>query len=175
MKILSPSVYRLLAAMEIKISLIITLIFTFSINSYAQKDWETELSEDLVEISGDKMIIEDYALTRINAEGFDPISMQIKLYSEAPKDGIISRDNFVSFTGTYTYIILISAFADQFKMPVSDFLNVFELEDLNSVIGKADLELSFYFTDEGMQTEILNTATNQSKRITQTWKEVFEK
>lgn len=156
-------------------TLILSLVLFISFNKvYAQQDWEKELSEDLVEIKENKMVIEDFALVKIDAEGFDPLSVQVKLYSEAPKNGLISRDTFVSLTSTYTYIFLISAFADSYEMPTSKFLEIFELEDLESLIGKPDLTMSFYFTDEGMQIEFVNTSTGKTNRITRTWKEIYQ-
>lgn len=80
-------------------TLILSLVLFISFNKvYAQQDWEKELSEDLVELKENKMVIEDFALVKIDAEGFDPLSVQVKLYSEAPKNGLISRDTFVSLT-----------------------------------------------------------------------------
>ena len=57
---------------------------------------EGELLEEAVEIKEDKMVIEEFGLLSIPSA--PDASMQLKLYSEAPAAGVVSRDNLVAIT-----------------------------------------------------------------------------
>ena len=139
----------------------------------AQVDWRAELSEEYVALSEDKMTIDDVGLVKIELEGYEPVSFQFKVHSEAPRAGIISRDSFVALTSTMSHLLLTTIFADAYQVPASDFLTGLSITDLKSIIGTADLELNMFMTDEGLQFEIVNTGTNQRNRFTQTWEEVY--
>jgi hypothetical protein len=152
--------------------LFIVLVLTVSV-AYAQTDWEQELGEELVETRDDKMVIEDYFLYRINVEGFDERTLQTKIYGEAPTDGILSRDKFLSLTTLVSYQTLMAAFADSYQLSASEFWDAVEIEDLADPIGTPDIELNLIATDQGIQIELVNTATDQRRRFTTTWKEMY--
>lgn len=42
-------------------------------------------------------------------------------------------------------------------------------------VGTPDMELNLFMTDDGMQFEVVNTASGQRSRNTMTWAEVFAK
>ena len=119
------------------------------------------------------MTIDDVGLVKIELEGYEPVSFQFKVHSEAPRAGIISRDSFVAMTSTMTHLLLTTVFADAYQVTASDFLSGLSITDLKSIIGNADLELNMFMTDEGVQFEIVNTGTNQRNRFTQTWEEIY--
>lgn len=136
-------------------------------------DWETELGNDLVEIQGDKMVLEEYALLKLNIQGQQTNSVQVKLYAEAPKDGIVSRDNFINLTSTITYTSLLEIYAQAYQMSASDYLEAVDIEQISNPIGTPDIEMNLRATDDGLQIEFVNTADNRRQRVTQTWAEIY--
>lgn len=151
----------------------LALLLVFASSASAQEDWEIELGEDLVEIQDGMMIIEDYALFKINLENYDPVSLQIKFRGEAPENGIVSRDKFVSVTTLTTYQVLYESFAQAYQVTSNQFSQATEIDDLANPIGTPDLEIGLFLTDEGMQIEFVNTSTGDRNRMTRTWEEVY--
>ena len=106
---------------------------------------------------------------------------QYKLYSEAPAEGVISRDNFVAMTTGMQAVILFGMAAEanaRYAKTFSELLErseqAFDIEELDEPIGRVDLEISFYLTKGGMQIEYVNTRTGSTNRNTLTWEEVFD-
>jgi hypothetical protein len=136
-------------------------------------DWKTELGEDLVEIQGDKMMLEEYALIKLNVQGQETNNLQVKLYAEAPKDGIISRDNFVNLTSMVTYMSLLEIYANAYQLSASEYFQAVDIEQIPNPIGTPDIELNLTATNAGLQIEFVSTADNQRRRVTQTWEEMY--
>lgn len=138
-----------------------------------ERDWRAELRADQVTIRDGKMVSREYRLYELVFPGTDPISMQVSIHSEAPAEGLISRDNFVAITTTWTMSVLITAIAAQFDVPVSAFMNALRMQDLESPVGLPDLELNFVMTAEGMQVEAVTTADGTRERSVIKWAELF--
>ncbi|WP_143815299.1 hypothetical protein [Longibacter salinarum] len=136
-------------------------------------DWKAELGEDIVQIRGDKMMMEEYALLKLNVEGQKTNNLQVKLYAEAPKDGIISRDNFVNLTSMITYMSLLEIYARAYQLSASEYLQAVDIEQIPNPIGTPDIELNLTATNAGLQIEFVNTADNQRRRVTRTWEEMY--
>ena len=136
-----------------------------------EKDWQKELAQDLVFVKDGKMAFDEVGICKMGFEGYEPASVQVKVHSEAPDSAGISRDNFVAYSSTLSWMILTTAFAEAYQIPASTFLQGFEFEELETLIGKPDLELNFYMTNQGTQIEVINTATGDVNRITQLWKD----
>ena len=75
------------------------------------QDWRQELGEELVTIQAGKMVFDEFGIVKIQFPGFEEDRFQIKLHSEAPQGGVISRDNFVALTSSYFTIILLEVLA----------------------------------------------------------------
>ena len=131
------------------------LIVFLSTSVTAGEKWEEELLEDVVEIKGDKMVIESFGL--ISMEDFGESSnMQVRIYSEAPAEGSISRDNFVSMTS-------------MISLPY--FIVLGEYTEIDAPIGKVDMEISIYMAVTGLQVEFKDHVNDLTTRETQKWSE----
>ena len=135
-----------------------------------EDDWREELSSEQIVIRDSMYTYEEYGIVEIQFPGFEPAKFQVKLSSEAPADGTISRDNFVAITSTTETVFLLAAFAEAYDATMTEFLDAFDYTELDAPIGTPDYELNLRMTDEGMQLEFLNTATRDVTRIVQTWK-----
>lgn len=140
---------------------------------FAQTDWRNKLSKDLVEYKDGKMVWEEYGICKLEMEGYEPISLQVQLHSEAPEGGIISRDNFIEITSSLFTMSLISFLGGD--VPLSTFFAGFDYKELASIIGTADLKFNLYMTDEGIQIEVIDTTVDETNRMVQTWAEVYGK
>lgn len=119
------------------------------------------------------MLIEDYSLVRVNLSGYEGNSLQVKVYAEAPKEGIISRDSFVSLTTLVTYELLYRIVAQSTQVSASTFMDAVEMETLAEPIGTPDLEFNLTATNLGMQIEFVDTMSGQKNRFTTTWEEMY--
>ncbi len=141
---------------------------------YAQ-DWKAQLKADEVLIRGGKMFYDEVGLYKLKVAGYEPAQVQVKVHSEAPQGGSISRDNFVSLTTLMFSMTFISTLAESYKVPASQFLQGLDYTQLNSAIGTPDLELNLVMTNEGMQFEVVNTSSGQKTRQTTTWEQMYAK
>ena len=137
------------------------------------QEWREELLEEAVELRDGKMVIEEYGLVKIAFAGYEASQFQVKLYSEAPATAVISRDNFVAMTAMMQLTILLNAFAEAYQVSATDFIKAWDLTELEAPIGTPDLEVNLYMTAEGMQIEVVNTASGERTRHTTTWAEVY--
>ncbi|PEN14290.1 hypothetical protein CRI94_04425 [Longibacter salinarum] len=154
-------------------AVLLLLLVSVSVVQAQTPDWKAELGEDIVQIRGDKMMMEEYALLKLNVEGQKTNNLQVKLYAEAPKDGIISRDNFVNLTSMITYMSLLEIYARAYQLSASEYLQAVDIEQIPNPIGTPDIELNLTATNAGLQIEFVNTADNQRRRVTRTWEEMY--
>jgi hypothetical protein len=152
----------------------IVLLVLAATPSSAQ-DWRTQLKADAVAIRGGKMIYDEVGLYKLNVAGYQPAQVQVKVHSEAPQGGLVSRDNFVSLTTLMFSTTFIAALSESYKVSASQFLQGLDYTQLRTAIGTPDLELNLVMTNEGMQLEVVNTSSGQKTRQTHTWEQVFAK
>ena len=139
------------------------------------QDWREQLGRDAVAIKDGKMVYEQTGLVKIGIAGYEPARFQVRVRSEAPARGLISRDNFVAMT-TQTFVTLfLAVFAEAYEVPASAFLEGFDYTELAAPIGTPDIELNLVMTNEGIQFEVVNTASGERSRHTQTWAEAFKR
>jgi len=138
-----------------------------------EPEWKTDLGEDLVEIQEGMMVVEEYALLKLNLQGQQSNNLQVKLSAKAPTDGVLSRDNFVSFTTQITYMTLVELYANAYQISASEYLEALEIEEIPEAIGTPDIEINVTATNAGVQIEYINTAQNQRQRVTMTWEEMY--
>ena len=144
-----------------------------------ETDVEKKLFKEIVRVADGKMTMTEYGLL-----SFPMVSdekTQYKLYSEAPAEGVISRDNFVAMTTGMQAVILFGMAAEanaRYAKTFSELLErseqAFDIEELDEPIGKVDLEINFYLTKGGMQIEYVNTRTGSTNRNTLTWDEIID-
>ena len=139
------------------------------------QDWRAQLKADAVVIRGGKMIYDEVGLYKLKVAGYEPAQVQVKVHSEAPLGGLVSRDNFVSLTTLMFSTTFIAALSESYKVSASQFLQGLDYTQLKTAIGTPDLELNLVMTNEGMQLEVVNTSSGQKTRQTMTWEQVFAK
>lgn len=132
-----------------------------------------DLLKDLVVVQGGKMAMDEVGIMKIRLPAYPASDVQVKFHAEAPATDVISRDNFVSLSTTLTMFVLFESFAEAYESSASEFLQNVEYRELKAAIGKPDLEMNIYMTAEGLQFEIVNTATGETTRTTQTWQDVL--
>ncbi|MCR4409140.1 MAG: hypothetical protein QHH43_00535 [Candidatus Saccharicenans sp.] len=152
----------------------IALLLLIAIRLPAQ-EWRDLLVRDAVAIKGGKMVYEEVGLVKIEVPDHESAQFQLKLKSEAPATGVISRDNFVAITTQVFISTLIMAIAEAYEVPVSTFINGFDYKELSTPIGTPDLEINLIMTRDGIQIELVNTESNQRSRFTETWDNFFKK
>jgi len=146
----------------------------FTSTGSAQEDWRAFLQKDLVEVQGDLIVWDHFVLERLEFAGAEPIQFQVKYHSEAPAEGVMSRDMFVALSTEANTILLFGILSEAYQVSFSDFLDAYDSEPLDAPIGTPDLELNLVMTGEGVQFEIVNTATGERTRETTTWTDIFE-
>jgi hypothetical protein len=71
--------------------------------------------------------------------------------------------------------LFITALAEGYQLPASQFLQHVDYTQLKAAIGTPDLELNLIMTNEGMQIEVANNSSGQKTRSTMTWEQVYAK
>ena len=142
--------------------------------SLQAQDWRARLGKDLVEIRDSTMVYNEIGLLKFSLPGYQTAQYQVKLHSESPVEGPMSRDNFVALTATTALTFLQTAFAQAYQVTAAQFLEAMDLTELEAPIGTPDLELNLVMTKQGMQFEFVNTTTGQRQRQTSTWEQVYE-
>ena len=69
----------------------------------------------------------------------------------------------------------IATLSESYRVTASQFMQGLDYTQLKSAIGTPDLELNLVMTNEGMQLDVVNTASGQRTRQTMTWDQVFAK
>jgi len=146
----------------------------FGTVAHAQ-DWRADLRRDAVTVDSAKMAYNEVGLYKIQVPGYQNAQIQVKVHSEAPAHGLISRDNFVSLTTLMFTTVFMTSFAEAYQVPASQFLQGLDYTELQKAIGTPDMELNLVMTNEGMQLEVVNTSSGQRTRQTMTWEQVFAK
>lgn len=150
----------------------LTLLLIVPTVALAQ-DWREELGSDMVTISDGKMTYQEFGLVKITFPGYEASQFQVKLYSEAPHEGVMTRDKFVSLTSTYFTILLLETIAQVHQVSAVEFFEAYDYTELENPIGTPDVEMNLFMTNEGLQFEIVNTGSGERVRHTMTWEEVF--
>src|SRR2546428_12644875 len=86
------------------------------------QDWRAQLKADAVVIRGAKMIYDEVGLYKLNVAGDEPGQVQVKVHSEAPQGGLVSRDNFVSLTTLTFSTPFVAALSESYKVSASQFI-----------------------------------------------------
>jgi len=118
-------------------------------------DWKQVLAKDLVKVQGATMVIEAYEVCTT-----DEASLQLHLRSQAPKDGGISRDNFVAFT--------VMA-----RLAAESELGEVACKEVEAPIGEVDVRISIHMTREGFRREYRDRRTGETDASTVLWSDVF--
>jgi len=151
------------------------LLVAIAAPTVAAQDWRAQLKADAVVLRGGKMIYDEVGLYKIKVTGFEPAQVQVKVHSEAPQGGLVSRDNFVSLTTLMYTMTFVAALSESYRVPASQFLQGLDYTQLKAAIGTPDMELNLVMTNEGLQFEVVNTSSGQKTRQTQTWDQIFAK
>lgn len=159
------------------ISAIVFACFLSFKTSAAETDYKKKLLEEIVEITDGKMTSLDFGL--LSFSFLSDAKTQVKLYSEAPSEGVISRDNFVAITALTQASCFFGIAMDVKKKldPKSKIDNpdaLFDFEEIDEPIGRVDLEINIYMSKGGLQIEFIDTKQNKTDRHTMTWQEVLE-
>ena len=139
-------------------------------------DWKKKLLEDAVALEGEKMVILEYGL--LSFPTVPDEKTQMKFYSEAPADSVISRDNFVAITTTIQTLFFAQLAIGQGTASegrAESIGDLFDFQELDEPIGKADMEFNVYMNKGGLQIEVSDTRTGQTSRSTLTWKEFLDR
>ena len=111
----------------------------------SEVDWAKELLEEAVEVREDKMVIEEFGLLSIPSA--PDAGMQLRLYSEAPAAGVVSRDNLVAITTVLqTTFILEVAMSLAVNQNVESLRDLFDYKELDEPIGNVDMEINIYMS-----------------------------
>jgi len=151
------------------------MLLVLAASPTSAQDWRAQLKSDAVVIRGGKMIYDEVGLYKIKVAGYEPAQVQVKVHSEAPQGGLVSRDNFVSLTTLMFSTTFIAALSESYKVSASQFMEGLDYTQLKTAIGTPDLELNLVMTNEGMQVGVVNTSSGQKTRQTMTWDQVFAK
>ncbi len=129
---------------------------------------------DLVRVADGKLLYDDLALCELRLPGATPPKFQIRSHAEAPSQGVVSRDSFVSLITQHEIIFGLGIAQVHPGISAMDAVRALHCTPLDAPIGTPDLELRLSLTAEGMQVEVTDTAAGKTTRSVHTWKELSE-
>ena len=81
----------------IRVLRLVGLLGVVAIGGRAQtQDWRAQLKAETVTLRKGKMLYNEVGLFKLKVPGYQEAQVQVKVHSEAPAGGVVSRDNFVS-------------------------------------------------------------------------------
>src|SRR5438034_1984121 len=86
------------------------------------QDWRAQLKADAVVVRGGKMVYDEVGLYKVKVTGYEPAQVQVKVHSEAPQGGMVSRDNFVSLTTLMFTMTFVAVLAETYRVTATQFL-----------------------------------------------------
>lgn len=137
-------------------SILLSISFAFlSLTAIAQKDYKKEMATPIVEVIEGDYVIEEFLIIKARGE-----SKQLHLKAQMPQDCIVHRDNLIAISTMF-----MSKLTDE----IGGNSNV---EEIDSLIGDADMVIKIFVTNDGMQIAI--SAEGETKRETLSWKQFYE-
>ena len=119
---------------------------------------QSRLNDNFIKTINNEFFAEDHILIKMEEEEL----FQVSLSATAPTE-IMNKEFFNQFYTSFSTIALV-------ELGVVN--EEFEITELNDVIGKADIEIKYVMTKDGLQIEFISTDGNE--KTTMTWKELFE-
>lgn len=95
---------------------------------------------------------------------------QVRARVEAPADGVISRDNFVALFTEIALSLRVKFAGDLIKgLGPVQALGALRCKPIDAPIGAVDFEADVHMTKDGVQIEMMETASGKRQRQTVTW------
>ena len=151
-----------------------TALLVFFAHAACASSAEERRLRDLVRVADGKFLYDDLALCELRLPGSTPPKFQIRSHAEAPSQGVVSRDHFVSLITQHEIIFGLGIAQVHPGISAMDAVRALRCTPLDAPIGTPDLELELSMTAEGMQVEVTDTAAGKKTRSVHTWKELSE-
>ena len=139
---------------------------------------EARLRSDVVTQQGGNFTIDRFSICQLfrpaalGGGATDPF--QVKSHVEAPADGFISRDNFLAYSTEIIFSLRVNFAADLVQgLTPSQAMAALQCKPIEAPIGKVDLELNLYMTQDGVQVGILEAASGEGNTQTRTWNQMI--
>jgi len=139
---------------------------------------EARLRSDIVKEQDGKFTIDRFSICQLyrpsDLGGGTSEPFQVKSHMEAPADGFISRDNFVTISTETAFQLRVSFAADYILgLTATEALSALQCKPIDAPIGKVDLELDLVMAKGGVQVAILETGSGERDTQTRTWNQML--
>ncbi len=137
-----------------------------------------KLRADLVKEKDGKFMLDRYRacqVVRPQARGGGMTQpFRVKAHVEAPKQGVISRDNFVALATEIAVSLRVGLVQDLIKdiTPV-EAIDAVRCLDIEGGAGALDFQINVTMAQTGVQTEIIDIKTGRQSKQTHPWPLVF--
>tara|TARA_B100000900_G_scaffold396880_1_gene396597 strand:- start:771 stop:1709 length:939 start_codon:yes stop_codon:yes gene_type:complete len=123
---------------------------------------QSRLNDNFIKTINNEFFVEDHILIKMEEEEL----FQVSLSATAPTE-IMNKDFFNHFYTSFSTVALVE---------LGLISEEFEITELNDVIGKADIEIKYIMTKDGLQVEFISAVGLEepvNEKTTMTWKELF--
>ena len=139
---------------------------------------EARLRSEVVTEQDGKFTIDRFSICQLfrpeELGGGTTDPFQVKSHVEAPADGFISRDNFLTFSTEIIFQLRVNFAGDLIQgLTPAQAMAALQCRPIEAPIGRVDLELDLYMTQDGVQVGILETASRQIDTQTRTWNQIL--
>ncbi len=182
MKSISASIPASLSASLSAISLVVMGLLALPVFPYpaagdTNESSSSQLKADWVVQKDGKFVIDRFQLCQVfrpeDLGGGVTKPFQVSAHIEAPTD-VISRDSFVGIGTELALSLRVNFASDIIKgLTPMQALEALQCKQIATPIGTVDLEVDVFMTGDGIQIEIVETATGQKQRETTSWAQVL--
>ena len=144
----------------------------------AEEDVRSRIQSNMVQTKDGKFTIERYGLCRVfrpeKLGGGVTEPFQVRTYVEAPAKGVVSRDYLVSIFTEIAVTVRTSFASSMIKgLSPEEGLAALRCKPIAAPIGTIDFEAKLHMAKDGVQLEILETASGKKEKQTTTWEQMF--
>ena len=135
-------------------------------------------TNDLVRVVSGKYVLDEVSVCKLKPRFAAPASteqpprFQLRIHSEAPRYGVVSRDKFVLYTAMIELQFRLRLLDAAKGIPPSQVLDLLDCEIIGAPIGTPDIELNTTMTADGIQVEWVDGTTGKAERVTTLWEDL---
>jgi hypothetical protein len=138
----------------------------------AEPAWKKELSRDVVTVKDGLMTMDEGGVLTISTVPRTTLHVRIK--SEAPVKGPLSRDNFVTVTTALYNSIFIGVVSGLLpELPAAKIGSVFDFRNDSKAKDKADITIAITMDGKGLLLHVTNSHNSNVQKYPLTWDQYF--
>jgi hypothetical protein len=138
----------------------------------AEALWKGELARELVTVKDGVMSMDEGGVLAVNT--VEKTELRVRIKSESPVKGVVSRDNFVAITtALYNSIFIGVASGLLPELPASKIGQVFDFRNDPKSKSAADITIAISIDAKGILIQVSNSRNSNVQKYPIAWEQYF--